>query len=642
MCGIAGFYNPDATYTAERSKWQHILEDMNRIQKHRGPDDEGTFLSPLCGLAHVRLSIIDLVTGQQPMIRKQAGRECAIIFNGEIYNMKELKRELLLEGATFDTTSDTEVILIGYMIHGKDYIKKLNGIFAIAIWDSIPGQIHLFRDRLGVKPLFYTIKEKTLIFASEIKGLFAYPGVKPVLDRDGLCEIFALGPAKTYGNGVFKDIWEVLPGHCLTCRSEGSRLESHSSNTCTSNACGSKITLSKTCTSEAYWQLESRPHLDSMEQTIEKTAWLVEDAVKKQMLSDIPISTFLSGGLDSSLITAVCSRELKKQGKILNTFSFDFRDNNKYFQSNSFQPSQDRPYAEQMAAFAGTNHLFLECSNQDQLDFLYKAVDARDLPCMADVESSLLYFCSKVTEHNKVTLTGECADEIFGGYPWFHNPTAFQTNAFPWSMSMEPRQTLLSDDVIHSLHMEEYAREAYEKTLFETPALSEDTPEEKRRREIAWLNLRWFMATLLDRMDRTSMYHGLEARVPLADHRIVEYIFNVPWHMKCPDGIVKGLLRHAGKDLLPEEILWRRKSPYPKTYDPAYEQMLGRRLQEVLASPSAPIHTLLDTKKVGAFLNSPSDYGKPWYGQLMAGPQMLAYMLQVNYWLEKYHIQIIS
>lgn len=616
MCGIAGFYNPDTDYTQERPKWQHVLDEMNRVQKHRGPDDEGTYLRPLCGFAHVRLEIIDLLTGQQPMIRKEGNRECAIIFNGEIYNMKELKEELLLEGGTFETTSDTEVILVGYMLHGKDYVKKLNGIFAIAIWDSMPGKIHLFRDRLGVKPLFYTIKDNTIVFSSEIKGLFAYPGIHPILDHDGLCEIFALGPAKSYGKGVFKDIKEVLPGHCLTYNRE-------------------------TCTTNAYWKLKSLPHEDSVERTIEKTAWLLEDAVKKQMLSDIPISTFLSGGVDSSLVTAICSMELKKQGKQLNTFSFDFQDNSKYFQSNSFQPSQDRPYVEKMVAFAGTNHHFLECNNEEQIDYLYKSVDARDLPCMADVESSMLYFCSKVKDYNKVTLTGECADEIFGGYPWFHNSIAFQTNAFPWSMNMKPRQALLSDDIINSLHMEEYARMAYEKTIRETPILPEDSPEEKRRREIAYLNLRWFMVTLLDRMDRTSMYNGLEARVPLADHRIVEYVFNIPWHMKSPDGIVKGLLRHAGKNLLPSEILWRRKSPYPKTYDPAYEKMLGTRLKEVLSNPSAPIRTLLDTEKVRTFLNSSSDYGKPWYGQLMAGPQMLAYMLQVNYWLEKYQIQII-
>lgn len=615
MCGIAGFFNPNVNYMTEKPKWKHILERMNHAQKRRGPDNEGTYLTSLCGLAHVRLEIIDLVTGQQPMVRKRQGRECAISFNGEIYNMAELKAELLLEGADFQTTSDTEVILEGYMLHGKDYIQKLNGIFAISLWDSAAEELYLFRDRLGVKPLFYTMTGKTLVFSSEIKGLLAYPGIRPIIDREGLCEVFALGPAKTYGKGVFKDVLEVLPGQCITFGRTSVR-------------------------EEFYWKLKSHPHEDSMEQTIEKTAWLVEDAVKKQMLSDIPISTFLSGGVDSSLVTAICAKELKKQGKALNTFSFDFQNNDKYFKSNSFQPSQDRPYVEQMVDFAGTNHRFLECSNQDQLDCLYKTVDARDLPCMADVESSMLYFCSKVTAYNKVTLTGECADEIFGGYPWFHSQKAFQTDAFPWSDSMVPRQVLLSDSVIQALHMEEYAHEAYERTIRETPLLSEDAPEEKRRREISYLNLRWFMVTLLDRMDRTSMYNGLEARVPLADHRIVEYVFNIPWHMKCPDGIVKGLLRHAGEGLLPKEILWRKKSPYPKTYDPTYEELLGSRLKEVLADPNAPIRTLLDTKKVHAFLNTPSDYGKPWYGQLMAGPQMLAYMLQVNYWLDKYGIQL--
>lgn len=616
MCGIAGFYNSTADYIKQSSQWLTILNNMNQAQKKRGPDEEGCYLTQHCGFSHVRLKIIDLVTGTQPMIYKSNDRECAIVFNGEIYNMLELKKELEDKGTSFDTTSDTEVILKGYMIYGRDFIKKLNGIFAIALWDSAIQTLLLIRDRLGVKPLFYTKQGDTFLFSSEIKGLFAYPGMHPMLDHDGLCEIFALGPAKTYGKGVFKDIWEVLPGHCLTiCK-----------NTIKTNA---------------YWKLNSFPHEDSMEETIAKTAWLIEDAVKKQMLSDVPIATFLSGGVDSSLITAICARELKKQGKQLNTFSFDFKNNNTYFQSNSFQPSQDRPYVEQMVTYLQTNHHYLECDNQSQIQGLYQAVDARDLPCMADVESSMLYFCSKVTSYNKVALTGECADEIFGGYPWFHDPIAFQTNAFPWSMSMKPRQALLNDDLIKSLHMEEYAHAAYEKTIQETPTLKEDTKEEKRRREIAYLNLKWFMVTLLDRMDRTSMYNGLEARVPMADHRIVEYIFNVPWEMKCPNGIVKGLLRHSGEGLLPKDILWRRKSPYPKTYDPTYETMLGNHLKEVLTDPSAPIRPLLDRKKVHTFLNSPSDYGKPWYGQLMAGPQMLAYMLQINYWLEKYKIQII-
>lgn len=616
MCGIAGFFNSKGNYTKERQKWLDILENMNQAQKHRGPDGSGTYLSPVCGFAHVRLKIIDLLTGEQPMIKRKNGQEFAIVFNGEIYNMNQLKDSLMAEGAVFETTSDTEVILNGYLLHGIKFIKQLNGIFAAAIWDSHSGKLHLFRDRLGVKPLFYTKKEDTFLFSSEIKGLFAYPEVTPILDKNGLCEIFALGPAKSYGKGVFQNVFEVLPGHIIT-------LDSYS------------------YTDNAYWKLESRLHEDSLEETIEKTAWLLEDAVQMQMLSDIPISTFLSGGIDSSLVTAICAKELKKQGKQLNTFSFDFTNNGKYFKSNAFQPSQDRPFVEQMVSFSKTNHHFLECGNREMLECLYKAVDARDLPCMADVESSMLYFCSKVKPYNTVTLTGECADEIFGGYPWFHSKEAFETDAFPWSKSMTPRQILLDDALINELGMEEYAHAAYEKTIHETPLLAEDSPEEKRRREIAYLNLRWFMVTLLDRMDRTSMYNGLEARVPFADHRIVEYVFNIPWQMKCPDGVVKGLLRHAGAKHLPKEILWRKKSPYPKTYDPSYEKLLGRQLKEVLSSPSAPIRKLLDSKKVKAFLNSPSDYGKPWYGQLMAGPQMLAYMLQVNYWLEKYHVQIV-
>lgn len=613
MCGIAGFFNPKRDYTREKMKWLPVLERMNKVQKHRGPDQDGTYLSSSCGFAHVRLKIIDLLTGEQPMIRRSGETEFAIVFNGEIYNMHELKESLTAEGASFETASDTEVILVGYMLHGREFIKRLNGIFAAAIWDSHSKTLCLFRDRLGVKPLFYTKKGDTFIFSSEIKGLFAYPGVEPLLDKNGLCEIFALGPAKSYGKGVFKDIFEVLPGHVLT-------LDRYSYS------------------DKAYWSLESRPHEDSMKTTIEKTAWLFSDAVKKQMLSDIPISTFLSGGIDSSLVTAVCAEELKKQGKTLHTFSFDFTDNQKYFKSNAFQPSQDRPFVEQMVSHCGTDHRYLECGNKEQLHCLYKAVDARDLPCMADVESSMLYFCSRVVQHNKVTLTGECADEIFGGYPWFHNKQAFETDAFPWSQDMAPRQTLLDDALIRELSMEEYAKEAYEKTINETPLLAEDTPEEKRRREIAYLNLRWFMVTLLDRMDRTSMYSGLEARVPFADHRIVEYVFNIPWHMKCPDGLVKGLLRHAGAKLVPKDILWRKKSPYPKTYDPSYEKLLGKQLREVLSTPSSPIRTLLDPKKVQRFLNSPSDYVRPWYGQLMAGPQMLAYMLQVNYWLKAYRV----
>ena len=259
---------------------------------------------------------------------------------------------------------------------------------------------------------------------------------------------------------------------------------------------------------------------------------------------------------------------------------------------------------------------------------------------MADVEASMLYFCEQVSRHNKVTLTGECADEIFGGYPWFHKKECFDADIFPWSMDFTPRTMLLKDDIASLLPLEEYARAAYQKTISETPVLEGESPIERRRREISYLNLKWFMQTLLDRMDRTSMHTGLEARVPLADHRIVEYVWNVPWDMKCKNGVVKGLLREAAKDYLPDEVLYRKKSPYPKTYDPAYELLLRRELLNVLANSTSPLNELIDSKKVKEFLQCPSDYGKPFYGQLMAGPQLLAYLLQINYWLEKYSIRL--
>ena len=402
MCGIAGFSSYEEDYGICRGKWEEILETMNQVQKRRGPDEDGIFLDAHCGMAHVRLCILDLKRGQQPMSRHSQGRTCTICFNGEIYNMKALRKELEAEGAIFQSDSDTEVFLVGYMLHGENFVKRINGVFGAALWDSEKETLFLFRDRAGVKPLFYTKYRETLVYASELKGILSYPGMEAVADTDTLCEIFALGPAKTYGKGVLKDIYEVLPGHYLVFH---------------------KGKIRDIC----YWKLESHVQEASFEETVEKTSWLIEDAVKLQMLSDVPVSTFLSGGVDSSLVTAICAKELKKQGKTLRTFSFDFEGNRKYFKANRFQPSQDRPWVEKMVEFCQSEHTFLECDNIQLLDYLYKAVDARDLPCMADVESSMLYFCSKVAEKNKVALTGECADEIFGGYPWFHNSKAFET-----------------------------------------------------------------------------------------------------------------------------------------------------------------------------------------------------------------------
>ncbi|MCI9060329.1 MAG: asparagine synthase (glutamine-hydrolyzing), partial [Lachnospiraceae bacterium] len=488
MCGIAGFYHREKDYEENEMHYRSLLNAMHRELWRRGPDDAGTCLTKHCGLSHSRLSIIDIAGGHQPMVRTAGGRTCMIVYNGELYNGSELRSLLKERGWTFATSCDTEVILLGFMEFGPEFVKRLNGIFAFAVFDSREETLHLFRDPMGVKPLFYTEREGELIFASELKAILAHPAVEAEIDRQGLNEIFGIGPARTPGQGVLKGIREALPGEYLVC--------------------GRGKELQRRC----YWKLSSYPHPDSYEKTVETVSFLVQDAIKRQMVSDVPVCTFLSGGVDSSLVSAVCAAELKKQGRTLATFSFDFVDNQKNFKANAFQPSQDRPYVEQMVEYIGSEHTFLECDNRSQIDMLWDSVKAHDLPAMADVDSSMLYFCSQVSKKYKVTLTGECADEIFGGYPWFHKEACMKTEMFPWTMDLSPRKELLSDELTEALGMDEYVKERYCRSVAETPRCAQDSPEEARRREIAYLNLKWFMQTLLNRMDRASMYSGLEAR----------------------------------------------------------------------------------------------------------------------------------
>lgn len=618
MCAVAGFCRPGSNqFINEKGFWVEVLDSMNRVLHHRGPDDCGLFLQPDCGLAHRRLSIIDLKGGNQPMSSGFDGVKATIVYNGELYNSDELKNELKQKGVRFKTNSDTEIVLMGHLVFGPDFVKKMNGIFAYAFWNETAHTLFLFRDRFGVKPLFFTRVRDVLVFASEIKGLMQYPNVKARLDCSGLCEIFGIGPARTPGSGVFKNFFEVKPGHFVMFSEKQGLVE------------------------KKYWQLHSKQHLDSFETTVEKTRFLIEDSVKRQTVSDVEICTFLSGGVDSSVVTAICAQKFKKLGKRLNTFSFDFEKNNEFFKSNNFQPSQDEVWVKKMVDFLHTNHTFLKCSNEKLIENLFKVVNATDLPCMADVEGSLLYFCGEVAKLNKVALTGECADEIFGGYPWFYNKKMFEAKTFPWSMDLDCRTILLKNSLIRNLPIKEYVDKVYFATISEVEPLENENSTEKRRRELSYLNLKWFMQTLLNRMDRTSMFCGLEARVPFADHNLVEYVFNVPWDMKFCGGVVKGLLRESSKSFLPHEVLYRQKSPYPKTYNPEFERCLKNMILDRMSCSNSPIRNFVSRKKLERFLKTPSNYDKPWFGQLMAGPQMLAYLLQIDYWFEKFRIELV-
>ncbi|MDD6401533.1 MAG: asparagine synthase (glutamine-hydrolyzing) [Lachnospiraceae bacterium] len=610
MCGIAGYFNSSIDYSNEPKKHFTILNNMIKTLKYRGPDsDDYKIIGPCC-FAHTRLAIIDLETGDQPKTITYNSGHFHIVFNGEIYNYKELRNHLLKDGYKFETYSDSEVLLYMYIKYGQDFIDYINGIFSIAIFDETANTLLVYRDRFGIKPLYYSIVKDTFVFASKIDTLFEYPGIRPSIDITGLNEIFSLGPAKTYGSGIFLGIKEVLPGEVI----------------CIKN---------KIIKKRLYYRLKSVPHEDSLEDTIEKTKALVVDTIKMQMVSDVPICTFLSGGIDSSLVSSICAKNLDDK---LSTYSFDFVGNDKHFLSNSFQPSQDRPYVDMMIEYLNSNHSYLYCNNENMFDLLEASVDSRGFPTMADVDSSLLFFCKEVSKNHKVTLTGECADEIFGGYPWFHKSCA--VNTFPWMFDISFKKSLLNSEFAANLHMESYIQNAYNNTLSEVDIIPNETEKDKYIRKITYLNIRWFMQTLLDRMDRTSMSSGLEARVPFADHRIIDYVYNIPWEYKCVNNVPKSLLREVAKDYLPYEVLNRPKNPYPKTYNPQYEKLLSNKLTEILEDFTSPLRGYLNISYVKDFINSPKEYGKPWYGQLLAGPQMMAYLIQIDYWMRKYSVSI--
>jgi asparagine synthase (glutamine-hydrolysing) len=532
-----------------------------------------------------------------------------IVYNGEIYNAAELRRELA--DMDFSTKSDTEVILNAYIRYGSAAAERLNGIFAFAVWDGL--RLALCRDHAGIKPLFYSVLGDRLVFGSEIKALFAYPGIAPAIDKDGLCEIFAISPARSPGCGVFKGVSEIPPGHFGVYGPDGFRLTK-------------------------YWDVSARPHTHNYSETVEAARFLVTDAIKRQLVSDVPVCCFLSGGVDSSLTTAVAARELPE----INTFAFDFEGNGEFFKESAYIPSRDNDFAREMAEYAGSRHTELTCRTADMALGLFESVRAKDLPGMADVDSSLLWFCGEVAKSNKVALSGECADEIFGGYPWFHSRLAFETPAFPWSAALDFRESLLSGDLLGAIDLDGYARSAYEAAAAETPRLPGEPPEEARRREIAYLNLKWFMTTLTDRLDRASMRGSLEARVPFADFRIIEYVFNVPWEIKCRGGEVKHLLRAAARGFLPDSVLSRKKSPYPKSHNPLYLSLLREYAEEAIAAPNNPLFDLVDKEKFARFVRGDAlaAADKPWFGQLMGAPQMAAYLLQVGFWLKEYNVKI--
>jgi asparagine synthase (glutamine-hydrolysing) len=613
MCGIAGWIDWEADLKQQKMTITYMTESMN----HRGPDASGYWLSEHAALGHRRLSVVDPEGGGQPMIRQIGEKVFVVTYNGELYNTQDIKKELQELGHDFYNKSDTEVLLMSYIEWGSDCVKKFNGIYAFGIWDESEQSLFLARDRLGVKPLFYSPRKKSLLFGSEIKAILAHPYVEPVVETEGLAEIFFIGPARTSGHGIFQDIFELKPGHFLIFNRDGIKIKK-------------------------YWSLESHTHTDDVDATAICIRELFKDSVERQLVADVPVCTFLSGGLDSSAITAYAIEAFKKQGiNELHTYSIDYVGNDKYFKPNDFQPNSDPYWVKRVSEFLGTEHHYITVDIPEVIDALTDALRAKDLPGMADVDSSLLLFCREVKKNATVALSGECADEIFGGYPWFHREDLFNAKTFPWSLSIDERKSVVNEELLKYIDADEYIDYRYNQSLKEVPILEGENAEEARRRELFYLNINWFMGNLLERKDRMSMATGLEVRVPFCDHRLVEYVWNIPWSIKSHNDREKGILRQALKGILPKDVLDRKKSPYPKTHSPDYLDGVSRWLSDILENKNSPIHNVVNTKLIKEMLKS-KDYElkRPWFGQLMNTAQLYAYLIQINIWLNEYKISI--
>lgn len=609
MCAIAGAINQRDMFLKNPAVAKEILDCL----KHRGPDQDGIYINGEAVLIHTRLAIIDVKNGTQPMTENYGGEEYAIVYNGELYNTDEIRQELISLGHKFKTHSDTEVVLKSFIEWREDGVKRFNGIYGFAIWEAKKKSLFIARDKLGVKPFFYAVYGDRFLFASELKGILKNPIARPRVNTEGIAEVMLVGPGRTGGFGVYENMYELRPGECGYFK-DGT-LKTH-----------------------FYFELKEEENTESFDEVLEHTRFLVRDAIKRQMVSDVGVGTFLSGGLDSSAISSVVASELRKENKTLKTFSVNYLDNEKYFTVNKFQPNSDDEYIKIMSDYLGSDHRVVTVDTPELVKANYKAVDARDLPGMVDVDSSLMLFCKEVKKDMSVVLSGECADEIFGGYPWYRDKTIRMTDGFPWSQLTDFRASLLNDDIRQRIDPTAFVYSKYQDTIKRVSGKFDKNSDERRMREMYLLNIYWFMQNLLERKDRMSMSCGLEVRVPFCDWRIAQYMYNVPWEYKDYLGREKGLLRKALEDILPEEIVWRKKSPYPKTHNPSYKKAIDKEFSDMCADKNLPIFEILKRSELLKLRDTDNTYY--WYGQLMATPQTKAYILQVNYWLSKMNIDI--
>ncbi|MBO0872663.1 MAG: asparagine synthase (glutamine-hydrolyzing) [Pseudonocardia sp.] len=572
MCGITGWVGFDRDPCQQAATVDAMIETM----ACRGPDAEGRWLGRHVALGHRRLAVIDIEGGAQPMSVRGDDGSVAIVYSGEAYNYQELRDELRRRGHRFDTDSDTEVVLHGYLEWGDAVAERLNGMYAFAVWDARTERLVMVRDRMGIKPFYYYPTADGVLFGSEPKAILANPLATPAVDLDGLRELF--GFVKTPGAAVWAGMREVVPGTVVSVDRAGWR-------------------------ERTYWTLRAREHTDDERATVGKVRELLDDIVRRQLVADVPRCVLLSGGLDSSAITALAGRQLGTVGERVRSFAVDFVGQTENFRPDEMRPTPDAPYVHDVAEHVGSVHrdIVLDHAALADLDVRRKVITARDLPTgLGDMDASLYLLFAAIRGHSTVALSGESADEVFGGYRWFHLPEVQRAEMFPWiaaRMSGPHSQIseLFNPELLAALDLPGYLRARYDEAVREVEQTGAESEHERRMRVICYLHLTRFVRLLLDRKDRMSMAVGLEVRVPFCDHRLVEYVYNAPWALKTFDGREKSLLRAAAADVLPRSVLERVKSPYPSTQDPHYAGALQQLVKELLPTDS-PVFQLINRR----------------------------------------------
>ncbi|WP_329068106.1 asparagine synthase (glutamine-hydrolyzing) [Streptomyces sp. NBC_01429] len=574
MCGITGWVSFDRDLRSA----SHTLDAMTETMSCRGPDDRGTWTDGPVALGHRRLAVIDLPGGRQPMTLDTPEGTLALVYSGETYNFTELRSELTGRGHRFRTDSDTEVVLRGYLEWGEALPERLNGMYAFAIWDGRHRKLVMVRDRMGIKPFSYYRTADGVLFGSEPKAILANPLARARVRLDGLRELFAF--VKTPGHGVWDGMHEVEPGTVVTVDRDGLRRR-------------------------VYWSLETRAHPDDRATSIAHVRTLLDDIVRRQLVADVPRCTLLSGGLDSSAMTALAARQLAGTGETVRSFSVDFVGRTEHFVADDFRATTDTPFVHDVVRASGTEHqdILLDSLALADPEVRRRMITARDLPMgLGDMDSSLFLLFKAVREHSTVALSGESADEIFGGYFQFFDEAARKADTFPWLVHFDEHfgddVGVLHPELRRRMDLPAFRRDSYAAAVAGIGRLSGESDFEYGMRKICHLHLTRFVQVLLDRKDRASMAVGLEVRVPFCDHRLVEYVYNAPWSVKSFDGREKSLLREATADVLPQSVYDREKSPYPSTQDPRYAAALREQTRELLADPSHRVFDLVDAARV--------------------------------------------